>query len=306
MGPGGDGQGGGVSVTLSPVTRPVVRWFGGKWLLAPWIITHFPMHRVYVEPFGGGGSVLLRKPRAYAEVYNDLDQEIVNLFRVLREPAQSARLIELLRLTPFARVEWEESYEEAAEPVERARRLVVRAFMGYGANGHNVNASTGFRGSSNHTGRATVAVEWRGYPDALGAAVDRLRGVVIENRDAVTVLARHDGPHTLHYVDPPYVWATRGRFSAQRRYVHELDDAGHANLLASLRDLAGMVVLSGYPCEAYDQQLAGWLRVERPALADGARERTEVLWLNPACASALDAGGERRKAGADLPLMVRV
>lgn len=272
---------------LSPVTRPVVRWFGGKWLLAPWIIAHFPPHRVYVEPFGGGGSVLLRKPRAYAEVYNDLDEEIVNLFRVLRDEEQAARLIELLRLTPFARAEWEASYEQTSETVERARRLVVRAFMGYGANGHNVDASTGFRGSSNHTGRATVAVEWRGYPDALSLAVERLRGVVIENREAATVIDRHDGRHTLHYVDPPYVWATRGRFSAQRRYVHELDDAGHVALLQQLVALQGMVVLSGYPCELYDDMLTGWRRIERAALADGARERTEVLWLNPACAAAV-------------------
>lgn len=277
--------------SLSSVTRPVVRWFGGKWLLAPWIIKHFPAHRVYVEPFGGGGSVLLRKPRAYAEVYNDLDREIVNLFRVLRNGPHSERLIELLRLTPFAREEWEGSYEEppAGEVVERARLLVVRSFMGYGANSHNVKASTGFRGSSNHTGRATVAVEWRGYPDALAQAVDRLRGVVIENRAALTVMERHDGPHTLHYVDPPYVWETRGRFSAQRRYVHELDDAGHRELLDRLDTLKGAVVLSGYPSPLYDERLAGWKRIERPALADGARERTEVLWLNPACVQQLDA-----------------
>ena len=294
-----------MTVALSPVTRPVVRWFGGKWLLAPWIIAHFPAHRVYVEPFGGGGSVLLRKPRAYAEVYNDLDGEIVNLFRVLRDEGQATRLIELLRLTPFARAEWEASYEEApaGAVVERARRLVVRSFMGYGANGHNVKASTVFRGSSNHTGRATVAVEWRGYPEALAHAVDRLSGVVVENRDAITVMERHDGPHTLHYVDPPYVWKTRGRFSAQRRYVHELDDAGHVALLQQLVALQGAVVLSGYPCDLYDDTLKGWRRVERPALADGARERTEVLWLNPVCVALVDAKGERHRAGADMPLM---
>jgi DNA adenine methylase len=276
---------------LSPVTRPVVRWFGGKWLLAPWIIQHFPAHRVYVEPFGGGGSVLLRKPRAYAEVYNDLDSEVVNLFRVLRDGAQAAQLIEQLRLTPFARAEWEASYEQTEEAVERARRLCVRSFMGYGANGHNVAASTGFRGSSNHTGRATVAVEWRGYPPALAEAVERLRGVVIETRDAVTVMDRHDGPHTLHYVDPPYIWGTRGRFSAQRRYVHELTHDQHVELLAFLRGLKGMVVLSGYPHALYDTSLVGWQRIERPALADGARERTEVLWINEACISVLE---ERR------------
>lgn len=273
---------------LSPVSRPVVRWFGGEWLLAPWIIGHFPPHRVYVESFGGGGSVLLRKPRAYAEVYNDLDGEVVNLFHVLRDERQAARLIELLRLTPFARQEWEDSYESSDDPIEQARRLCVRSFMGFGANGHNLSASTGFRGSSNHTGRATVAVEWRRYPETLGEAVERLRGVVIENRGAHLVMERHDGLETLHYVDPPYLWDTRGRYSAQRRYVHELDVEGHAELLTFLCTLKGMVVLSGYPHPMYDQALPDWRRVERLALADGARERTEVLWLNPACVDRLD------------------
>jgi len=101
-------NGTGTIAEAGPPTRPVVRWHGGKWLRAPWIITHFPPHRVYVEPFGGGGSVLLRKPRAYAEVYNDLDNEVVDLFRVLRDRELATRLIELLRLTPFARAEFED------------------------------------------------------------------------------------------------------------------------------------------------------------------------------------------------------
>jgi site-specific DNA-adenine methylase len=99
------------ATALAQVTRPVLRWHGGKWRLAPWIISHFPMHRCYVEPYGGAGSVLIRKPRAYAEVYNDLDGAVVGLFRVLQEPTSAARLLDLLRLTPFARAE--SFYDEA-------------------------------------------------------------------------------------------------------------------------------------------------------------------------------------------------
>lgn len=88
--------------------RPIVRYFGGKWKLAPWIIQHLPQHRVYVEPFGGGGSVLLRKPRSYAEVYNDLDGEIVNLFLIARDHGQE--LQQKLELTPFARDEFNGSF----------------------------------------------------------------------------------------------------------------------------------------------------------------------------------------------------
>lgn len=257
-------------------SRPALRWHGGKWMLAPWILSHLPPHRVYVEPFGGAASVLIRKHRSYAEVYNDLDGDAVNLFRVLRS-ARATELIEALRLTAFAREEFAEAYEPAEDAVERARRLIVRSFMGFGSNGHN--RSTGFRANSNRSG-TTPAHDWTNYPDALAAVVARLRGVVIENRDAKEVMAAHDGPETLHYVDPPYVFATRADLS--KDYAHELTDADHAELLAFLRGLGGMVVLSGYPHPLYDEALVGWRRIEREALADGARARTEVLWINPA------------------------
>jgi DNA adenine methylase len=266
-------------------TRPLLRWFGGKWRLAPWIISHFPEHRVYVEPFGGGGAVLLRKTRCYAEVWNDLDGEVVNLFGVLRSD-DANRLIDQLRLTPFAEDEFMRAYERTDEPVERARRLIIRSFMGFGGNACQFQ-KTGFRAYSYRSG-TTPAHDWKHYPAALAAIVERLEGVVIASKDAVAVMAQHDGPGTLHYVDPPYVHATRSRPEAHC-YAHEMDDAAHAALLERLRGLTGFVVLSGYPSPAYDAALHDWHRVEREALADGAQKRTEVLWLNPRCAAALDA-----------------
>lgn len=272
-----------------PASRPVLRWHGGKWLLAPWIIDHLPDHRIYVEPFGGAASVLIRKPRAYAEIYNDLDADVVNLFRVLRS-AEADGLVQALRLTPFARDEFLESYEPTDDPVERARRLIVRSFMGFGSNGHNVRRKTGFRANSNRSG-TTPAHDWSNYPDALAALISRLRGVCVENRDACEVMTAHDGPETLHYVDPPYLPETRSIKNkydlkyAGGMYAHEMDAADHERLLSHLRTLAGMVVLSGYPSPLYDGALADWTRVERAALADGALARTEVLWLNLAAAS---------------------
>lgn len=261
------------------VPRPVVRWHGGKWLLAPWIISHFPPHRVYTECFGGGGSVLLRKDRAYAEVYNDLDGKIVNLFRVLRSD-RAQELVHMLRLTPFARTEFQEAYEEASDPVEQARRLIIRSFQGFGSNGHE--RSTGFRANSNRSG-TTPAHDWRNYPEALAVAVDRLRGVTVENRPALDVIMAHDVPDALHYVDPPYVLSTRS--DPSKDYAHELTDDEHLALLAGLDRVQGMVILSGYPSALYDDALGHWQRVERKALADGARARTEVLWLNQAASS---------------------
>ncbi|WP_438278097.1 DNA adenine methylase [Nitrobacter sp.] len=279
-------------------TRPVLRWHGGKWKLAPWIIGHFPSHRVYVEPFGGAGSVLLRKARSYAEVYNDLDDDVVGLFRVLQDPASANRLLQLLEITPFARCEFEIAWDATEDPVERARRLIIRAFMGFGSNAHNNlergHKTTGFRANSSRSG-TTPAQDWTNYPDALAHIIIRMRGVIVEHRDAVAVMAAHDAPETLHYVDPPYLPETRSpanKYDGKyRMYRHELDRSGHTRLLTSLRDLAGFVVLSGYPDALYDDALPDWRRIETRALADGARERIEVLWINPACAAALDREG---------------
>lgn len=266
---------------MSAPTRPVLRWHGGKWMLAPWIIGHFPAHRVYVEPFGGAGSVLMRKPRAYAEVWNDLDGDVVNLFSVLRSP-RAAELVAALRLTPYARAEYEAARTVCDDPVERARRLIVASFMGF-SSASTLKAS-GFRANSNRSG-TTPAHDWANYPDGLGAVIERLRGVVLENRDASDVMSAHDGPDTLHFLDPPYLPETR---DAGGDYAHEMSMADHEAMLARLPALRGMVVLCGYPSRLYDDALPGWQRVERPALADGARPRTEVLWISPNAARGLN------------------
>jgi DNA adenine methylase len=274
---------------MSAPTRPVMRYHGGKWRLAPWVISHFPAHRVYVEPFGGAGSVLLQKPRTYAEVYNDRWGEIVSIFGVLRDPELAAELKRRLELTPFARDEFakidEASFQAEADPVERARLLIYRSFSGFGSNAHALTRKTGFRGTSNRSG-TTPAHDWANYPACIDAFVDRLRGVVIENRDAAVVMAQHDGPDALHYVDPPYVHSTRSMSNPYDLeyggYAFEMTDAEHEVLAESLRGLEGMVVLSGYRSALYDEIFHDWRRVDCRAMADGARERSESLWLNPA------------------------
>lgn len=274
---------------MTAVLRPVLRWHGGKWRLAPWILAHLPPHRTYVEPFGGAASVLLRKPRAYAEIYNDLDGDVVNLFRVLRG-ADAFRLIEAVRLTPFARAEFEAAYERTDDPVERARRMVARSFMGFGSTGSNIDGRTGFR-SNAYASNTHPASDFATLPEALAAACNRLRSVVIEQRPAFDVMRQHDGPDTLHYVDPPYLHATRsskvraGRIA--HAYAHEMDDTEHRQLLDALQQLSGMVVLSGYPSHLYAQHLTGWHQAQRLARDTRTQQRTEALWLNSTAADAL-------------------
>lgn len=268
---------------------------GGKWKLAPWIVRHFPPHSTYVEPFGGAANVLIRKPRAFTEVYNDLDREVVNLFRVLRDPAQSADLISKIELTPFARDEFELTYEVVdidAEPVEAARRLVARSFMGHGSTAVALRRKTSFRVDRCQRG---IGGDWRNLPDALWAIVDRLRGVMIENRPAATIIDRFDGPSTLIYADPPYLHATRSQKriegALEHAYAHEMTDAEHEALLEQLLGLESMVVLSGYANALYDDRLRAWDRLTIETHADGARPRTEVLWINPAATAAFGLFG---------------
>ncbi|MDO5289355.1 MAG: DNA adenine methylase [Pseudomonadota bacterium] len=262
------------------VTRSVLRYFGGKWQIAPWVISHLPAHRVYVEPFGGAASVLLRKPRSRIEVYNDLDEEIVGLFRLLQDPVQCARLIRLLRRTPYARAEFERAFAPTADPLERARRAIVRAYMAFHHEALFNLGKTTFADARHRSGNHCKAHEWASYPRHLVRVCQRLQGVVIERRDALEVLRAQDSPDTLFFVDPPYLPSTR----SQSGYRHELDHGQHVALLERLLTIRGRAVVAGYPSQLYDQMLQGWQRVERPHRAAGSRRpRTEVLWIKPPC-----------------------
>lgn len=270
-------------------SRPLLRWHGGKWRLSSWIIEHFPPHRVYTEAYGGAGSVLIKKPRAYSEIWNDLDQEVVTLFRVLRNKKQSRELRKALYLTPFSHEEFRLSYEAIDDPLEKARRLIIRCYMGFGTPAHNRKYPTGFRANA-HRSHTTPAHDWINYPGALAATIKRLRGVTIENKEALKILTQHDGEDTLHYVDPPYVHVTRSGFDKNKRYSFEMSDQDHRKLAAVLKKLKGMVVLSGYPGRLYEKLYSGWKSFGREAMADGARKRLEVLWLNRAAWDRLKKG----------------
>jgi DNA adenine methylase len=261
---------------MNNITRPLVRYHGGKFLLADWIISHFPEHKIYTETFGGGGSVLLKKPRCYAEIYNDLDGEICNLFEVTRD--NGYELKEKLYNTPFSRNEFVLSYKKSEDKVEQARRTVVRAFMGFGSGAVN-GKSTGFRSNSNRSG-TTPSHDWKNYPEALDAIIERLRGVVIENKDAKKIMLQQDSENTLHYVDPPYKTDSRSK-SSSNTYRFEMSDVEHLELANFCQHLKGMVIISGYENEIYDSVLTGWRKEHRKHFADGAKERTEILWLSP-------------------------
>lgn len=272
-------------------TRPILRYHGAKWRLAPWLLGFFPPHRMYLEPFAGSAAVLMQKPRAAAECINDLDDRVVNVFRVLREPSTAEQLRRRIELTPFARAEFNSAYEPTDDPVELAARTIVLSFMGHGSDSVGRGYRTGFR-CKDSDGRALPSNEWATWPKQICTFAARLRGVAIENRDALEVIQRLDSAGTLIYADPPYPLHTRTAARVKHGYRHEMTDDDHRRLSECLRECDGMVVLSGYQTPLYDEELyPDWHRFERQTLADGARPRTEVVWLNDACWIALQERG---------------
>jgi DNA adenine methylase len=272
------------------VRRPITRWHGGKFVIAPWIISAMPPHRTYVEPFGGGASVLMRKQPAEREVLSDLDPLAVNLYRVLADADQSRDLAFDAWLTPYRRSVFRDIAMLAASdnPIHRARSTLIRGTMAFSS-----STRSGYRDPRQRSDRSTSpSDDWYSYRHAVPGFHRRLRSVEILCEPAVDVMRKYDGDGTLHYVDPPYVHATRS--DATHAYAHEMTDADHRDLLSVLSGLAGMVILSGYPSPLYDDALPGWSRLTRRSLDNGATWRTECLWLNPAAAAAspLFAQGE--------------
>ncbi len=245
------------------VTRPALRYFGGKYRLAPWIIENFPEHLCYVEPFGGGMGVMLRKQPSYHDVYNDLDGEVVNFFRVLRERPEE--LIRAIALTPFSREEQRAAFEVVGNELERARRLYVRSWQSHG--GGRGQWQQGWRYEvTNHRNRHVIS-DWNRV-DSLWEIVARLKEIQFECDDAIRVIERFDGPETLFYLDPPYLAETRSIRWRSKAYVHEIDDDYHRRLAELLSKMQGMAVISGYAAGLYDELYAGWVRKEKVVTTD--------------------------------------
>jgi len=267
--------------------RPPLRYHGSKWRIASWILRYFPPHDCYGEPYGGGAAVLLQKPRSWLEVYNDKDGEVVNFFRVLRE--HTDELLTLITYTPWSRQEWEEAQQDDPDPVESARRFYVRAWMSIA--GPTAQWRTGWRRQkvitkdNNGSKRMTPACISFMATEHLSQVAERLRGVQIECDDALAVVERYDSPDTLFYLDPPYPASTRGRWY-KTAYRYEMTDAQHREMAEFVMDLDGMVAISGYRCDLYDELFGDWKRVDKRARTQRARYATESLYLSPNLVSA--------------------
>lgn len=257
--------------------------------MAEKIIPWFPPHDVYVEPFGGAGSVLTQKRPVRSEIWNDLDSDLVNLFEVVREPRLNLALQRAVSLTPYSRREFVGAYVTCDDPVERARRLLIRSHFAHGTNGSRIDRKPGFR-VDGVTGQTRVAKEWGDFSIELARFQHRWSRVTLECSPASEIIRRYDDARALLYVDPPYVPATRSQKlnggALDCGYVHELSIEEHEALLDQLLASKSMIVLSGYASDLYDGRLKGWRRLELAARSHRNSPRVEILWINAAASTA--------------------
>ncbi|MEN6520050.1 MAG: DNA adenine methylase [Armatimonadota bacterium] len=270
--------------------RSPIPWFGGKQLMSGKLLPLFPEHKTYVEAFGGACSLLFAKEPSPVEVYNDLDSDLVNFMRVLRDKEMFPDFYNRACLSPYSREEWQfckEHLNDDPNPVERARRFFVLARFSFSG---LVGNSFGITVTSSKGGMVQKASAYHGVLNTLPRLSERMSSVLIENKDFRKIIAAYDSDETFFYLDPPYLPETRRGGS----YKCEMTTEDHHNLVKMLQSIKGKVMLSGYPSELYDS--LGWKKLEwevpccavgrtkvsglQGKGALGSHKRTECVWIN--------------------------
>lgn len=253
----------------------VLKWPGTKWSIANKIVELMPEHKIYVEAFFGSGAAFFTKSPCNTEVLNDLDGEVVNLFKCIRDnPEELARLV---YCTPYSREEYKNSYDRSGTDLERARLFLIRANM--------ARAGMQYYSSSwRHAGpvlgaqcKQRVTGDWNKLPERILEAAERLKDAEIENEDAIKLIEKYNKKDCLIYADPPYPISTR----RQRYYNVEMtEDQEHEKLIVALKKHSGPAILSSYNSELYNDMLSDWYKTEIEASAEQGKKRIEVIWTN--------------------------
>lgn len=253
----------------------VLKWPGAKWSIANKIIELIPKHKIYLEPFFGSGAIFFSKTPCNTEILNDLDNEVVNLFKCIRN--KSDELAKLIYFTPYSREEYKESYDRSGSDVERARQFLIRANM--------ARAGMQYYSSSwRHAGpvlgatcKQRVSGDWNKLPERILEAAVRLKDAEIENTNALDLIKKYNRKDCLIYVDPPYLLSTR----RQRYYNIEMtDEQEHEELIKILKKHSGPVMLSGYDSDLYNDLLSDWHKKEINTMAEQGKKRVEIIWTN--------------------------
>ena len=257
-----------------------MRWPGSKWRIADWIIAHFPDHGVYCEPFFGSGAVFFRKPPSGTETINDLDGNVVNLFRVIRDAADV--LCPKIEMTPYARDEYRASYDlsKCDDAVERARRFLVRIWQDYGGKTY---CSTAW--SHSRVNGVFRPKYWSMVPDKIMGIVSRLKMAQIENLDALELIPLYNHRDVLLYLDPPYLRDTRTNLHYKCEFAKPEE---HQKLLELCRGHKGPCVISCYDSPLYADELKDWTKKRIKTRTTHAHIATETIYMNPICDSEMN------------------
>jgi DNA adenine methylase len=251
------------------MTNSPLKWHGGKYYLAEKIISLFPFHLHYVEPFFGSGAVLFRKScEGVSEVVNDLDDELTNFWQVLQLGVLDFSLV------PFSQVEWRNSFIDTTNAVARAKNFFIRyrqSRQGLGKDFATLSKNRIRRGMSEQVS------SWLSAVDLLPEAVERLKRVVIFNDAATKIIKQQDGGNTLFYLDPPYL--------GKHYYSCTMSQEDHIRLLMLTKTLRGKVIISSYPSDLYNRLLGDWNRVvvqiDNKASSSKIKGiESECLWMN--------------------------
>lgn len=251
----------------------MIKYPGSKWGLAKWIISYFPEHHSYLEPFFGSGAVLFNKPRSHIETVNDLDGNVVNLFEWIKNDPE--KLAHEIYFIPYARAVYEDAFaSEPEDSLQKAINFYICCNMGHGyrTNGKRVGWKNDVQGRE----RAYAARDWVDLPERILTAAERLRGVQIECMPAVELIQRFNHHKVLIYCDPPYLLGTR----RGKQYQCEMEDSAHGELLDVLLLHKGPVLLSGYDNDLYQDRLRGWHREEAVSYSQACKRKRETLWMN--------------------------
>lgn len=253
--------------------KAVMKYPGSKWSIADWIISFFPKHHSYLEPFLGSGAVLFNKPRSNIETVNDLDGNVVNLFEWIKKDPE--RLAHEIYWTPYARQVYDDAFAMVPEDsLGRAVNFYIRLNMGHGL--RTTGEKVGWKNDVQGQERAYASHGWAHLPEKIMQAAERLRGVQIENKPAVDVIQRFNFQNVLIYADPPYVLSTRHG----KQYRCEMDDKAQNELLDVLLAHKGPVLISGYDNDIYNDRLQKWHKEETTCYSQVCIKKREILWMN--------------------------
>lgn len=260
------------------------RWYGGKYSHLSWLLPQLPETNQYIEPFGGSAAVLVNREPAPVETFNDLDSDVTNFFKILRDRKED--LVDSLRYSPFSREEFEFAIEKQSDDsisdLERARLFLVRA--GQVRSGLAQEATPGrwaYCTKTSRRGRANAVSRWQNRVEQLEDVADRLARVQIENRPAIEVIEKHDDEDALFYCDPPYPHEARADHSTAA-YGFEMANDEHRELATVLKSVEGKVAISSYQCELMEEEYSSWTRIDAPEKTSHTAKspRRESLYIN--------------------------